>query len=215
MKIGIISDIHANLYSIMEIYSKLEREEVDSIVCIGDIVGYGPHPNEVISFIKRKHMIALKGIYDLAVINSDFTDINESTSNIFSLDFTKQELTKNNIYYLSNLPTEMNLNFGKTKVNFVHRNTYDEHEVIYEDFLICGCTHIAGEEKVGKDKFIINPGSAGIPSENGETTFGVLEISENFHKFQIMTSEYSYEKLQKDMRMLNFPEILIDSYNKK
>ena len=215
MKIGIISDIHANLYSLMEIYSKLEHEELDSIVCLGDIVGYGPHPNEVINFIKRKHIIALKGVYDLAVINEDFSDINESTINTFSLNFTRQEITKNNLYYLSNLPTEMNLSFGDVKAKFIHRNPYSDINDSCEDFLICGCTHIAGEEKINKDKYIINPGSVGKPQENGIVTFGVLEISEKFYKYKVMNSEHSYEKLQKDMRMLNFPEILIDSYNKK
>ena len=64
MRLGIISDIHANLYSLMEGYSMLEREGVDSIICLGDIVGYGPHPNEVINFLRRKQIMSIKGFYE-------------------------------------------------------------------------------------------------------------------------------------------------------
>ena len=215
MKIGIISDVHANLYSLMEVYSKLEQEEAESVVCLGDIVGYGPHPNEVINFIKRKHMICLKGVYDSAVIEENFKYINENTINIFSLNFTRQEITKNNLHYLSNLPSEINMKFGNVEVKFIHKTPYMSENEQVEDFVICGCTHTAYNEKNENNKYIINPGSAGRPCENGKVSFGILEISDKFNNFKMLNSEYSYEKLQKDMRMLNFPEILIDSYNKK
>lgn len=214
MKIGIISDIHGNLYSLMEVYSLLEREGVDSIICLGDMVGYGPHPNEVINFIRRKQIISLKGVYDLAVLNNDFTYIKENTINNFSVEFTREELTKNNIYYLLNLPTELNMKFGNFKIKFIHKNPYENVSQMEEDILVCGCTHMAEENKILKNKYILNPGSVGRLSYNNEiVTFGVLEISENLYNFKIMNSSYSFQKIQKDMKMMKFPEMLINSYD--
>lgn len=214
MKIGIISDIHGNLYSLMEIYSILEREGVDSVICLGDIVGYGPHPNEVVNFIRRRQIMSLKGTYDIAVLNNDFTHIRENTINNFSIEFTREELTKNNLYYLLNLPTEFKMNFGNFKIRFVHKNPYEDISQIKEDILVCGCTHIAGENKISKNKYILNPGSAGRLSYNNEiVTFGILEVSESLYNFKIINSSYSFQKIQKDMRMMKFPEILINSYD--
>lgn len=213
MRLGIISDIHANLYALMEVYNTLEREGVDSIICLGDIVGYGPHPNEVINFLKRKQIISLKGIYDSAVVDNDFSYINEGTINNFSISFTREELTKNNIYYLSNLPMELNLKFNNLKVKFIHKNPYDNEDFI-EDILVCGYEHVPNKIKVGKDKHIISPGSAGRPLEGiGGVSCGLLEIGNKIYNFKTLTCDYSFSKIYKDMKMMNFPEILINSYD--
>lgn len=212
MRIGIISDIHSNLYALMEIYSELEKEVVDTVICLGDIVGYGPHPNEVINFLKRKHVISLKGIYDLAVIKNDFTYIKEGTINNFSVEFTREELTKNNLYYLSNLPDELNMDFKNFKIRFSHKNPYSDGEEIEEDILVCGCTHLCDENRISKHKSILNPGSAGRPLNNS-VTFGILDISKNLYDFKIMNVKHPLVKIQKDMKMMKFPEILINSYD--
>lgn len=47
MKIAIISDIHANVYALINLLEDIDIEKVDTIICLGDLVGYGPHPNEV------------------------------------------------------------------------------------------------------------------------------------------------------------------------
>lgn len=214
MRIGIISDIHANLYSLMEVYNKLERECVDSIICLGDVVGYGPHPNEVINFMKRKQIISLKGIYDSAVLYNDFSYINESTVNNFSIDFTREELTKSNIYYLSNLPTELNLKFGSLDIKFIHKNPYENTEYMKEDILVCGYDHVPNKIKVGRDKYIFSPGSAGRPLDSiGGVSCGLLEVGNNIYDFKTLICDYSFSKIYKDMKMMNFPEILINSYD--
>ncbi|WP_278599819.1 metallophosphoesterase family protein, partial [Clostridium tertium] len=53
MKIAAISDIHGNIYSLMKVLEDIDEQKVDLVICLGDLVGYGPHPNEVIALIKR------------------------------------------------------------------------------------------------------------------------------------------------------------------
>ena len=60
----------------------------------------------------------------------------------------------------------------------------------------------------------MNPGSIGKPSYSNEfVTFGILDVCENLYNFKIMKINYSFHKIQKDMKMMNFPEILINSYD--
>ncbi|MGA1202119.1 MAG: metallophosphoesterase family protein, partial [Planctomycetota bacterium] len=49
MRRAIISDIHANLVALEAVLSELERQEVDSIYCLGDVIGYGPQPRECLA----------------------------------------------------------------------------------------------------------------------------------------------------------------------
>lgn len=54
MKIALISDIHSNLFYFEKVLHEIEKENVDDIYCLGDLVGYYDKPNEVIDLIKKK-----------------------------------------------------------------------------------------------------------------------------------------------------------------
>ena len=56
MKLAIISDIHGNLYALRSVLEDIDEQKVDLTVCLGDLVGYGPHPNEVVAMIKRRNI---------------------------------------------------------------------------------------------------------------------------------------------------------------
>ena len=56
MKIAVVSDIHGNIYALMKTLEDIDEQNVDKIICLGDLVGYGPHPNEVVALIKRREI---------------------------------------------------------------------------------------------------------------------------------------------------------------
>ena len=58
MKIAVISDIHGNIYALMKTFEDIDLQKVDLTICLGDLVGYGPHPNEVIALIKEEIYLA-------------------------------------------------------------------------------------------------------------------------------------------------------------
>ncbi|MDD2403698.1 MAG: metallophosphoesterase family protein [Victivallaceae bacterium] len=64
MRIGIISDIHANIEALQAVYRKLRQAGVDQIYCLGDIVGYGPDPAPCIDFLIEHEIPSIKGNHD-------------------------------------------------------------------------------------------------------------------------------------------------------
>ena len=100
MKIAVISDVHGNIYALMRALEDIEDQKVDTIICLGDLVGYGPHPNEVIAMIKRKNIICLKGNYDASVVDESYTFIRENNINSFSLPWAVEELRAANHFQL-------------------------------------------------------------------------------------------------------------------
>jgi diadenosine tetraphosphatase ApaH/serine/threonine PP2A family protein phosphatase len=75
MRIGVISDIHSNLPALEAVLADVEREAPDELWCLGDIVGYGPHPNECVDLVRGRAALSLCGNHDLAVIGTiDSTD---------------------------------------------------------------------------------------------------------------------------------------------
>jgi len=64
MRIATISDIHGNLYALQAVLADIERQGIDQLFCLGDLVGYGPYPNEVIELIRQRHIPTIMGNYD-------------------------------------------------------------------------------------------------------------------------------------------------------
>ena len=65
--IAFISDIHSNLEALTAVFAEIERRGIQDIVCLGDIVGYGPNPIECIDMVAERCKVALMGNHDFAV----------------------------------------------------------------------------------------------------------------------------------------------------
>ena len=68
MRTALISDIHGNLDALQVVLADIDRRGVDEIVCLGDIVGYGPNPIECVDLIAERCTWSLMGNHDFAVL---------------------------------------------------------------------------------------------------------------------------------------------------
>lgn len=227
MKIAVISDIHANIYALMSALEDIDSEKVDTIICLGDLVGYGPHPNEVVSTIRRRNILCLKGNYDSSVVDNEYSFIRENSINRFSLPWAVNELREENRVFLDNLPSTISLNIAKKNILFVHgspnkineyllengENTSEIMKSLKEDILVCAHTHLPCAKEFG-NKLFINCGSIGKPKiGRPNSTYCIIDITK-FGGVKVKTKEISYEvkKIIKDMTMLKFPQDLIRSF---
>jgi len=64
MRIAIFSDIHANLHALQAVLGAIDARKPDAIYCLGDLVGYGAFPNEVIALIRQRGIPTIMGNYD-------------------------------------------------------------------------------------------------------------------------------------------------------
>ncbi len=70
--IALISDVHANLSAIEAVMADIDTQDVDDIISLGDVVGYGPQPNECLDIVMKRATIAICGNHDVAVLNQAF-----------------------------------------------------------------------------------------------------------------------------------------------
>ncbi|OOM82065.1 Bis(5'-nucleosyl)-tetraphosphatase, symmetrical [Clostridium puniceum] len=227
MKIAVISDIHGNIDAFSTLLENVVKENVDTIICLGDLVGYGPYPNQVISMIRSRHILCIKGNYDSSVVDNEYSYIRETNLNSFSLPWTVNELTENNRIFLQNLPSAITLNIAGKNLLFVHGspnkineyllkdayNTLDIMNSINEDILLCAHTHLP-DIKEFTNKLYINCGSVGKPKiGRPNITYCLLNINEKTGiSAEIKEIPYDFKKIVKDMTDLNFPTELIQSF---
>ena len=67
MRIAVLSDIHANMTALQRVLEEIDALQPDALWCLGDTVGYGPHPQACVDVIRRRADVCLAGNHDLAV----------------------------------------------------------------------------------------------------------------------------------------------------
>ncbi len=101
-RIALISDVHGNLPAFRAVLRAIEEEGVDAIWCLGDLVGYGAHPNECVELAERSLELCLIGNHDLVVI--DQLEISDFSANAAAAaEWTKEELSSDARAYLEQL----------------------------------------------------------------------------------------------------------------
>jgi diadenosine tetraphosphatase ApaH/serine/threonine PP2A family protein phosphatase len=102
MRILLIADLHANLRAFEAVLHNT-KGQWDYVWCLGDLVGYGPDPNECIELLQTLPHVCVAGNHDWAVVGRlDIRTFNPDTRK--SLEWTKQILTPENNAYLAALP---------------------------------------------------------------------------------------------------------------
>ncbi len=106
MRLAIISDIHGNLEAFSQVLADVDRAEVDGIASLGDNIGYGPDPEEVVHLIRERNIPSVMGNHELAVVDTTCLDcMNPSARQ--SLVLTKQLLSPGTVDYIDTLTHSM------------------------------------------------------------------------------------------------------------
>jgi len=103
MKIGILSDIHSNLEALTEAMKWLDEQKVDDVVCLGDVVGYGPNPNECCEIVSSASSATLLGNHDAAVIGAMSTEYYYDSARV-AIEWTRRQLKPEHLEWLYQLP---------------------------------------------------------------------------------------------------------------
>lgn len=143
MKIALFSDIHANLPALEAFFKDVEKRTIDSIYCLGDLVGYNIWPNEVVEEIRKRHIPTIAGNYDFGIGRSSdncgcaYKSDEEKANGAVSISLTNDLMKEENRSYLRTLPAhirmEFQLNEEKLNLLLVHGSPRRINEYLFED----------------------------------------------------------------------------------
>lgn len=143
MKIALFSDIHANLPALETFFEDVEKRNIDSIYCLGDLVGYNIWPNEVVEEIRKRHIPTIAGNYDFGIGRTSddcgcaYKTDEEKANGAVSISFTNELIKAENRAYLRTLPAhikvEFQLNGDKLNLLLVHGSPRRINEYLFED----------------------------------------------------------------------------------
>ena len=143
MRIALFSDIHANLPALEACFKSIEAQKVDSIYCLGDLVGYNIWPNEVVNEIRERGIPTIAGNYDFGIGRSSndcgcaYKEDHEREMGKISISYTNSVMQPAERAYLRTLPAhiklEFQLNEHKLNLLLVHGSPRKINEYLFED----------------------------------------------------------------------------------
>ena len=126
MRILVLSDLHANATA-LETALTASQGRWQQVVCLGDVVGYGPDPNEVTSRIRELGAQTIRGNHDKAAVGlMDTDDFNPVAK--AAVDWTRSRLSAENLKWLTDLPPGPLQTDG---IVLVHGALQDEDEYVF------------------------------------------------------------------------------------
>ena len=106
MKLAVISDIHGNLEALKEVLADIDFKGIETVVCLGDNIGYGPEPDLVIKLLRSRKIPSLMGNHELGLVDKDNLHGFNPLAKL-SLLQTEKFLSQESLAYLKTLSTNM------------------------------------------------------------------------------------------------------------
>ena len=215
MRLLIISDIHGNKEALDAVMNVLH----DDVICLGDIVDYGPSPGECIDVLLDQKIPTIMGNHDNAVAfrmdcgcGYAYKHLSQSTR-----EYTWNILNATQLEFLRKLPMDIRREENGKKLYFTHGSPLSFYDYIKPDtpeqtikelitgvsadFLFMGHSHLPFVRKVA-DVTLVNPGSVGQPRD-GDTRASCVVFDTDSFQAEIIRVEYDmevvFDKIRKNM----------------
>ncbi|MGW8250435.1 MAG: metallophosphoesterase family protein [Anaerolineales bacterium] len=227
MKAALLGDVHANLPALEAVLSHAHQQEVDDIWNIGDFVGYGAFPNEVVKLLRQNGTKSIIGNYDIKVL--EFPEKkskwrkSKRSQKFTAFKWASKNLKKSNRHYLSELPDELRMEVEGWQVLLVHGSPVSNEEPLtihtpderlvelarlaQAELIVCGHSHQPFARQVAGTWFI-NTGSVGRPGDGDpRACYALLELSPGSISVEHFRIEYDVTRAAEAIRQAGMPEV--------
>ena len=235
MRVAVISDIHANLPALEAVLAELDAEPPDEVWCLGDLIGYGPKPNECVATVRERAKLCLVGNHDLGVLGRIRLEYFGGEADE-AARWTRGILAEDARSYLAALEPQG----SRAGIGLYHGSPRDpiweyvldgwtaarSLEMAPERHVLVGHSHIALQIAVAADgtqsgglappgtdvpldetSRLVNPGSVGQPRD-GDPRAAWLVIDTESGRATFRRTEYPIGRTQADVRAAGLPDAL-------
>ncbi len=215
-----ISDIHSNLEALQAVLADAGEKEV---YCLGDAVGYGASPNEVIELLKERGATMTLGNHDFAALSGEPTGFNSKAA--IAAVWTSRNLSSENRRFLSELPKNRRVSLAGLEAYIAHGSPDDNlWEYVYEathsdlfgfylkrlsvGLIALGHTHVPFTWS-GSEGTVFNPGSVGQPRDGDpRASYAIVSVDGTRTTVEDRRVEYDIAASARKIVEAGLPEVL-------
>ncbi|MEN8243715.1 MAG: metallophosphoesterase family protein [Thermodesulfobacteriota bacterium] len=238
MRIAVISDIHGNMEALQEVFDDIEKSGIDTTICLGDMVGYGPDPEAVVQRIISCGIPTVMGNHELAVLDPAYMELFNPAARKSILTIIPW-LSEESLAFISGLESSLTMHSGRFVHGFPPDSiiTYlfqvnndglvDAFRQLEEKICFVGHTHKMsivswdgkdvskaplkkGHVKLYADRqYIINNGSVGQPRDgNNSAKYLIWDVAD--HSLDVRFVPYHIAKVTNKIVEAGLPDVHAD-----
>ena len=229
-RVAVITDVHANLPALEATLASIDADGIERVYCGGDLVGYGPRPNEVCELIEARAIPTIYGNYDWAIARDEedcrcaYVTKHDRQIGQLSVDWTLANTSRRAKAFMHELPFDLRFELADERIRLVHGSPRKVNEYLFEDkpartferiaapadcdVLVFGHTHQPWVHEYGGVLFV-NCGSVGKPKDGDPRgAFAILGAVDGRVEVEIRRVDYPAEAVAEEMRRVGLPDEL-------
>jgi predicted phosphodiesterase len=231
MRIAVLADLHANLPALRAVLDDVLTLGCDTMWCVGDVVGRGPHPSEVVDELRALAVPTIQGNWDEAAAlhrknpGVVWPDTEAETAGQLSLEWTIRQLSEDQRSWLRQLPVTSRFAMDERSVLLFHGSPMRQNEYLWsdrpsrvfarvvsdqgDDLLCFGNTHEAFHRLVGKSHFVA-AGSVGCGSlDDMSAQYAVIDVAGPDLMVNFRSVPYDHFSVEADMQTAGLSPLLL------
>jgi putative phosphoesterase len=227
MKVALIGDVHANLPALEAVLAHAHDQDVEAIWNVGDFVGYGAFPDEVVQRLRQEDALSIAGNYDLKVLQFKQKKKKwrkkKQPDKYLAFEWAYENLSKKSRKHLRFLSQEIRMKVKGRRFLLTHGSPVSDEEpltpdtpderlrelahMVKADVIICGHSHQPFAREVDGVWFI-NTGSVGRPDDGDPRAgYAILEIDSKRIQVRHHRIEYDVERAVAAIHEHKLPEV--------
>lgn len=228
-RIAVFGGVYSNSPALEATLADARRRAVEAIFCLGDLGGFGPHPDRVYPLLQDAGVLTLQGNYDqsLAAGRSDcgcgYTDPRDNHYARISYAYTFRRTSAAHRAWLGTLPARRRVRLGSYRVLMCHGSPRLVNEFLWEsttpdgllrrllsdgaaDVLLCTHTGIKWHRALADGRHAVNVGVLGRPENDGSTNvwYALLTAEPEF-RVEFVPVHYDYQTLAREIEREGLP----------
>jgi diadenosine tetraphosphatase ApaH/serine/threonine PP2A family protein phosphatase len=236
-RVAVFGGVYSNHLSLQAVLDDAIAQGVDAIFCLGDIGGFGPHPNRAADLLRQSQVLCIQGNYDDSVGNAlpdcqcGYSDPRDNHFARISYEYTLRNTSEENRAWMRTLPKQRRIQVGDREVLLAHGSPRRVNEFLWESMTptsfidrmlkeqgadLAMVTHsgIAWqryvEDRPGRG--LVNVGAIGRPSNNGKlsVSYALLDAAHP-ERAEFRRVSYDHEELARQMREEGLPEEFVET----
>ncbi len=226
MKVALIGDVHANLPALAAVLEDARDQGAEAIWNLGDFLGYGPFPEEVVLRLRAERAVCILGNYDAKVLafekKRNKWRKTKAGQKYLAFRWAHDNVSEDTREYLRALPPQRYVRADGLRVMLTHGSPACHDEPLGAEtpearlqqlarlagveVVACGHTHRAFSRRVS-DTWFVNPGSVGRP-EGGDprANWALLDVQDRQLTIDHRRTEYEIQQTVRALRVAGLPE---------
>jgi diadenosine tetraphosphatase ApaH/serine/threonine PP2A family protein phosphatase len=228
-RIAVLGGVYSNAPALEATLADARRRDVEAVFCLGDMGGFGPHPDRVFPLLRDGGVLAIQGNYDQSLASGrgdcacGYTDPRDNHYARISYEYTFRHTSAEHKRWLGSLPLARRIKLGPYRVLMAHGSPRQINEFLWEsttpngllrailrdhetDVVLCTHTGIKWHRALPDDRHAVNVGVIGRPENDGSPRvwYTVLTAGPEL-SVEFAPVEYDHERLAREIEREGLP----------